>query len=101
MPDALDEKLEPLDLLLPLPELLPDPLLLDCCEIPGPLEPASLWVQTPSARYVLVPGTRIATVRTRPSSRSSELIRSSTCDRSSGTINRSPTFSNSAEQKPH
>jgi hypothetical protein len=40
-------------------------------------EDASLWVQTPSARYVLVPGTRSATVRTRPSIRSIESIRSS------------------------
>lgn len=38
---------------------------------------ASLCVHTPSARYVFVPGTWMATVRTTPSMRSSESIRSS------------------------
>jgi hypothetical protein len=86
-PEVLDEKLEPLDL-LPLPLLLLE--LLDMLDSvtsdspddestsvkPGPdPEDASLWVQTPSARYVLVPGTRSATVRTRPSIRSIEMLR--------------------------
>ena len=76
------EKLKPLDL-LPLLELDEEPELADrlgpvpppvLSEIPGPPlddDGASLCVQTPSARWVLVPGTRIATVRTRPSMRSS------------------------------
>lgn len=93
---SLDEKLDPLDL-LPLLDPLDDepetlgPVTLPEIEIPGPLDPAdgaapspdsdddfaSLCVQTPSARYVFVPGTRIATVRTTPSMRSIASMRSS------------------------
>ncbi len=84
-PDEL-EKLEPEDL-LPLPLL--DPLLGPETDPPivkdgdpelvrtGPDDDASLCVHMPSARYVFVPGTRIATVRTRPSMRSIESILSS------------------------
>jgi hypothetical protein len=90
------EKLEPLDL-LPLLELLDDavtdseivkPVLPPEFEMPGPeletpgpgpddpLRSASLWVHIPSARYVFVSGTRIGTVPTTPSTRSSESMRS-------------------------
>lgn len=89
------EKLEPLDL-LPLLDELPEeetdaemlgPVLPPELEIPGPLlerldKPgpgsfASLCVHTPSAKYVFVPGTWIATVRTMPSMRSIASMRSS------------------------
>jgi len=93
----LDVKLDPLDL-LPLVELFdedpvvamvrpespllpaefekpgPERELVGARNVPAPLdEPlASLCVHTPSARYVFVTGTWIATVRTTPSMRSSE-----------------------------
>jgi hypothetical protein len=103
---TLEEKLEPLDLLslLELPDDDTDAEMVGPVPVPpefenpgpefemcGPTpeleaanvafvapEPfASLCVHTPSARYVFVPGTWMATVRTTPSMRSSESIRSS------------------------
>ncbi len=80
---SLDEKLDPLDL-LPLLDPLDDdrvsidseivsPVLPPEFEMPGPpfddcwRSSVSLCVHAPSARYVFVPGTRIATVRPVPS----------------------------------